>query len=188
MIAFAARHRARRVGIVVSGLAIVALTACGAIDTANRAAAEKVIRFSYAEPLLLNPESVHCDDPPSSDEGAEWACVGTARNGAPISFRATIADDGLIHVDVKNTVVSKPYLESLMRSAVASLEARTGNRLGETNLSCPRAPLVLGEQLEIPCRLTDPHTRRQYATTIQLLDFQLGTFEVRVARKPIARA
>lgn len=118
------------------------------------------------------------DDPA---EGDEFECTATNEQGETLRFSAVIGDD-VVNVNTTN-VLTAQELTDLEANVASQLAAQAQLPLAAENFECGNAQLVVPDDGNISCALTDPGNGDVYdaTLTLRLAD---GSFDVQVAEDP----
>ena len=117
-----------------------------------------------------------CDEPPSTDEGTTFICRGLS-GGKTIEFEVLIEPDDRIFAGPTN-VVAANFLDDYATGAVQALNAENGFTLADDSLDCGTTTVVLDENRQMPCLLSDGDDT--YDTLLTVRDTELGTFGVEI--------
>ena len=163
---------------VLVAIAIVAVGAgCSFGDTPN-GVAEELIEGQLAEEYGLGEIDAVCEVPPNSDEGTTFTCTADAEIGLTRWGAEMISED---------TVQIRP-LNLLNDEEIGILEEAAIVQLGVTidaeNMDCGVGPILLADDLSIPCALTDPTTGDVFDATVQITDLETGGLEVQLSDTP----
>ncbi len=169
------------------GLAVAALVLGGCSFEFNfggdaASGAEDLIEGELADELGLTDMSATCDDPVDESPGTAFTCTSTSEVGE-IRWTAVIGEDDVVNVDSVNLVTADD-LAGIEVAAVDLIEAQAGRTLGYENFDCGDGPVAVGTDNTFDCELTDPDNGDIYDATIEITDFQAGSFQVEVADEP----
>lgn len=120
--------------------------------------------------------TANCSKPATEDVGTRFLCTAATEGGETIEFQALAEDDGSF-VETTNVVLAK-NLPKISATLIAEVEELSGLDLADDALDCGTKSLVVGEENEIVCELTDP-TGDVFETTITFkgLDTNNPTFD-----------
>lgn len=169
--------------IVVASVAAVVAAGCSFSfgDTPTNSA-EDAIEGELATEAGLTDVSADCEVPPNSDVGTTFGCTSSS-NAGEVRWLVTIEEDDIVNVQSLN-LLSDTDVVNLEQAAVDIIEQQAGRALGYENYSCGTGPVALATDNVLACELTDPDNGDIYDSTIEITDFDTGTFNVEVAEQP----
>lgn len=168
--------------VLVLALAVTGCSFSASVGGSPTSTAEEVIEDDLAAQLGFAEIEAECGEPPNEDEGSTFLCTSETDQG-PVRWEATIAEEDTINVRSLNVLVDDD-MAALEVSAAAEIEQVVGLPLGTEHFDCGEAPVVLGDEDQIVCALTDPANGDVYDTTVTITDMSSGAFEFEVAEEP----
>lgn len=174
---------ARKSGFWCTALLFTTVLVACSVQEQYKTLAETLIENHIGPQFGLDIDAAYCEEPTSVDVGSTFSCTATSSAGDLI-YEATVVEGNQILVTQKTSVLSGAYVTELERSAVRVLEESVGIKLGENNFDCGTGPMVLAADAQLECELKDPETGDRYPAVVEILDFELGTFDVDVAEEP----
>ncbi len=139
-------------------------------------ATEDFIEDSLAEEIGLGELTANCSKPATEDTGTRFLCTAATEDGETIEFQALVEDDGSF-VESTNVVLAKNFPE-ISATLIAEVEELSGVDLEDDALDCGTKSLVVDDENQIVCQLTDP-IGEVFETTITFkgLDTDNATFD-----------
>lgn len=175
--------------VLVLALAVTGCSFSASVGGTPTSAAEEVIEDDLAAQLGFGEIEAECGEPPNEDEGATFLCTSETDQGL-VRWEATIAEEDTVNVQSLNVLVEDD-VAALEVAAVAEIEQVVGLPLGTEDFDCGDAPVVLGDEDQVVCALTDrtlgsagPADGVVYDTTVTITDMASGAFEFEVAEEP----
>ena len=168
--------------LFVLALAVTGCSFSASVGGSPTSTAEEVIEDDLAAQLGLGEIDAECGEPPDEDEGSTFLCTSETDQGL-VRWEATIAEEDTVNVQSLNVLVVDD-VAALEVSAAAEIEQVVGIPLGTENFDCGDAPVVLGDEDQVVCALTDPANGDVYDTTMTITDMSSGAFDFEVAEEP----
>lgn len=139
-------------------------------------ATEDFIEDSLAEQIGLGELTANCSKPTTEDVGTRFLCTAATEGGETIEFQAVVEADGSF-VETTNVVLAGS-LPEISATLIDEVEELSGLELSDDALDCGTKSLVVDDQNQIVCELTDP-IGEVFETTITFkgLDTDNSTFD-----------
>jgi hypothetical protein len=174
--------RVAAVSLLVLALAVTGCSFSASVGGSPTSAAEEVIEDDLAAQLGFGEIEAECGEPPNEDEGSTFLCTSATDQGL-VRWEATIAEEDTVNVQSLNVLVEDD-VAALEVSAAAEIGQVVGIPLETENFDCGDAPVVLGDEDQVVCALTDPANGDVYDTTVTITDMSSGAFDFEVAEEP----
>ncbi len=148
---------------------------------------EDLIEESLAEQIGLGELDATCTKPASEEVGTRFLCTATTEDGRTIELQAVVEEDGAF-VETTNVVLASKIPE-IEATIVARIEELSGLDLADDALDCGDESLIVDENNQVVCPITDP-IGDVFDTTITFngLDTDDPTFDFVVATEPSSGA
>lgn len=173
----------RVIGLMVAVVAFVA--ACGGAPefsrdgvSASEAAVELIESQAFAQRLGLDAITDADCDAPNELVGTVFSCTGLS-GGEVADIEATIDGPDRIFANVTN-VVAGNLLPDYAASAVEELNRENGFDLPPDAIDCGTRSVVLNENRQHVCTLTEPTSGQDLRAVITFFDLELAQFVVEV--------
>ena len=123
-----------------------------------------------------------CDDLEDPGEGDSFNCTGTTPDGRIIEFVVDIGEDE-VFANSTNLLVPDA-VPDFEQSVIDALNANAGLNLPAGSLDCGDGALIVPQDKNVVCRLSDPNSTDIYDTTITITDQANWRFDISVADEP----
>ena len=172
--------RRSRYTVSIVAAAAITLAACGG-DAQQTG--EVVIENQIAEQIGLGELEAMCDQPDEAVVGETFACTATTESGDVIQITTFFDPDDKIFVLPTNVVLGEeiPLVEE---QAATVLTGEVGVTIDPSDVDCPDTSVVLDENDQFMCEITEAATGDVYALTVTLTDlvrdegFQNSFYEI----------
>jgi hypothetical protein len=168
------------------GLLFVSTSACSFSFGASKGeslqeTAEELIAGELSDIAGFSEElDATCDKPADDIKiGDTFDCTGTSADGQVVEFTAT--HDKEDHVDVVSTnLVTKENFEKIVDQTEQMISKKAKVELPSGSITCEEGPLVGDEPLQVTCELTDPTNGQVFDLTLEVTDFEDGSFNYEI--------
>ena len=160
----------RPIALLLVGIGALGLVGCGS-DAAQ--SAEVVIEEKMSEDLGLGELEASCDQPDEVAEGETFECTGTTEDGVVVEFEAELTGDDEFSVATTNYLTADD-LQALLEVIAVSVTEEVGVAVAVSDIECPPAPLLLDENDEMTCEITDPETGETFVFVVETGGLEAG--------------
>lgn len=152
--------------ILGAAVALVAVS-CGGSATETATA---VIESEIADQIGLGDLEATCDQPDERVVGAEFPCTATTESGDVIRFTTTFEEEDRIFVLPTNVLLASD-LPLLEQEAAEVLGPEVDAVIDPADIECPDTAVVLDENDQVTCSITDAASGTTYELIATLTDF-----------------
>ena len=168
--------------LLAAGLVVLLAGCTFSIGDTPDGVAVELIEGELADQLGITGMVATCHEPPNRDVGTTFSCIAQSDSGE-IRWTAKMEEDDIVNVQ-SNNVLDADDISVLESSAIEALESSVGADLPDGITDCGEPPLVVADDNNVLCALTDPGTGEVYDMTLNITDFDTGAFDLNVADEP----